>query len=118
MGMAGFGTRFTRRQEGMLPGDNSGSAVEPLEIDYASNARSLGAIVFECQTLQDFEEALKQAHTTDRSTVITVETDRLSSVPGYESWWDVPVAEVSQMPAVQQARQEWEDHRAREKYYF
>ena len=27
--------------------------------------------------------------------MIVVEVDRYEGVPGYESWWDVPVAEVS-----------------------
>ena len=40
----------------------------------------------------------------DRTTVIYVAVDPLQGVPGYESWWDVPVAEVSEQPAVQAAR--------------
>jgi 3D-(3,5/4)-trihydroxycyclohexane-1,2-dione acylhydrolase (decyclizing) len=39
-------------------------------------------------------------------------------VPGYESWWDVQVAEVSEMPAVQAARQEWETKQAEERYFL
>ncbi len=39
------------------------------------------------------------------------------NVPGYESWWDVPVAEVSEMPTVQAARKDWLKKRAQEKYY-
>ena len=55
---------------------------------------------------------------TDRTTLISIEIDRYESVPGYESWWDVPVAEVSEMPAVQEARKEWEAMRARERFYL
>jgi len=39
-------------------------------------------------------------------------------VPGYDSWWDVPVAEVSDMPAVNDARREWQTNRARERYFL
>jgi 3D-(3,5/4)-trihydroxycyclohexane-1,2-dione acylhydrolase (decyclizing) len=41
----------------------------------------------------------------------------MHGVPGYDSWWDVPVAEVSESVSVRQARQEWELNRAREKYF-
>jgi 3D-(3,5/4)-trihydroxycyclohexane-1,2-dione acylhydrolase (decyclizing) len=46
--------------------------------------------------------------------VIYVQSDRYEDVPSYESWWDVPVAEVSAMPAVDEARAEWEEGRAKE----
>ena len=29
--------------------------------------------------------------------MIAIEVDRYEGVPGYESWWDVPVAEVSEV---------------------
>ncbi|NWG13017.1 MAG: 3D-(3,5/4)-trihydroxycyclohexane-1,2-dione acylhydrolase (decyclizing), partial [Acidobacteria bacterium] len=62
--------------------------------------------------------ALVEARKTDRTTVITVKNDRYVSVPGYESWWDVPVAEVSEMPSVQEARKGWEEMRAKERYFL
>ena len=89
-----------------------------LAIDYAMNARSLGANVIECRTYEDYVAALKEARQADRTTVICIRNDRYVGVPGYESWWDVQVAEVSEMPAVQAARQEWEEMRAKERYYL
>jgi 3D-(3,5/4)-trihydroxycyclohexane-1,2-dione acylhydrolase (decyclizing) len=50
--------------------------------------------------------------------VVYIKNDRFVSVPGYESWWDVPVAEVSEMPSVQAARQEWEKGRSQERYFL
>jgi 3D-(3,5/4)-trihydroxycyclohexane-1,2-dione acylhydrolase (decyclizing) len=38
-----------------------------------------------------------------------IEVDKEERVPGYESWWDVPVAEVSTMAAVQEARARYEE---------
>jgi len=38
-----------------------------------------------------------------RTTVIYVETDREQRVGGYESWWDVPVAETSEVKGVEDA---------------
>jgi 3D-(3,5/4)-trihydroxycyclohexane-1,2-dione acylhydrolase (decyclizing) len=49
--------------------------------------------------------------------VIYIRNDRLVGVPGYESWWDVPPAEISTMPGVQAARAEWEIMRAKERLF-
>ncbi len=118
LGQDGFGTRFLHRKGGILIGDSAGENVETLDIDFAANARSLGAEVISCETHDDFTAALKAAHSTDRTTVIYIQNDRYESVPGYESWWDVPVAEVSEMPKVQEARKDWEEMRAKEQYFL
>jgi 3D-(3,5/4)-trihydroxycyclohexane-1,2-dione acylhydrolase (decyclizing) len=116
LGQAGFGTRYVYPQNGSLPGDDS--PAQDLLVDLAANARSLGACVIECQTRDDVVNALGAAKDVDRTTVIYVRNDRLRGVPGYDSWWDVPVAEVSEMPAVADARREWEANRARERYFL
>jgi len=118
LGQDGFGTRFIRPVDGQLVGDSAGEAVEPLRIDFAANARSLGADVIECRTSADYAAALKTAQANPNTTLIYIRNDRYISVPGYESWWDVQVAEVSEMPAVQEARKGWEEMRAKEKFYF
>ncbi len=38
--------------------------------------------------------------------------------PGYESWWDVAVAEVSEQDSVRAARATWEAGRKRERYFL
>lgn len=118
LGQDGFGTRFIHPKQGMLAGDSAGEAVQPLQIDYAANARSLGAEVIECRTSDEYAAAIKAARASARTTVITIRNDRYEAVPGYESWWDVQVAEVSEMPAVQAARQEWETKQAEERYFL
>ncbi len=118
LGQGGFGTRFVYPQEGQLVGDAAGENAKPLDIDFAMNARSLGAVVLECQTYDEYVAALKAARKTDRTTVITIRNDRYINLPGYESWWDVQVAEVSDMPTVQAARKEWEEMRAKERFFF
>jgi 3D-(3,5/4)-trihydroxycyclohexane-1,2-dione acylhydrolase (decyclizing) len=40
--------------------------------------------------------------------VIAIEVDRYEGVPDYESWWDVPVAEVSSVDSVREARERYE----------
>ncbi len=113
IGSHGFGTRFNQRdaQSGQLNG-------EPLSIDFAANAASLGARVFTPDSIAAFKDALKQARALERTSVIVVETDREVKVPGYDSWWDVAIAETSTMPEVQAARKDYEEHRKQEKYFL
>jgi 3D-(3,5/4)-trihydroxycyclohexane-1,2-dione acylhydrolase (decyclizing) len=118
VGSAGFGTRYVYRRDGVLPGDEGNGAVQTLPVDLAANARSLGAHVIECPGYAEFTAALQTARATDRTTVIYVKNDRLQAVPDYEGWWDVQVAEVSDMPAVATARQGWEAMRARERHFL
>lgn len=118
LGQKGFGTRYVYRRDGVLPGDDAGEDVRPLPVDLAENARSLGAHVFECKSYEDFANAFKQAHETDRTTVIYIQNDRHVGVPGYDTWWDVPAAEVSEMDSVAHAREEWEKMRVKERYFL
>jgi 3D-(3,5/4)-trihydroxycyclohexane-1,2-dione acylhydrolase (decyclizing) len=124
LGQGGFGTRHVYPANGVLPGDKpegqngQDSEVKTLHLDLAMNARSLGAHVIECRTYEDMVAALAAAKTIERTVVIYVQNDRYVGVPGYESWWDVPVAEVSEMDSVNAAREEWEEKRAMERYFL
>jgi 3D-(3,5/4)-trihydroxycyclohexane-1,2-dione acylhydrolase (decyclizing) len=40
------------------------------------------------------------------------------SVPNYESWWDVPVAEISPSHDVDKARASYDEGRKRERPYL
>jgi len=117
LGQEGFGTRYAFPRNNKLPDDTSGE-VEPLPVNLAMNARGLGAHVIECKSYDDFVAAFKESKKTDRTTVIYVRNDRYVGVPSYESWWDVPVAEVSEMDGVRQARKKWEQNRKLERFYF
>ena len=90
----------------MLDGDDDPPPHLPL--DLAANAESLGAVAISVSTIDELREALERAKGEPRTTVIVVEVDRYESVPGYDSWWDVPVAEVSEQAAVQKVRAEYE----------
>jgi 3D-(3,5/4)-trihydroxycyclohexane-1,2-dione acylhydrolase (decyclizing) len=112
LGMGGFGTTtHTRSASGQLDG-------ELFQVEYAANARSLGAHALTATTLQQFKDALEQSKSFDRTTVIVVETDPDAKVPGYESWWDVAVPEVSTMESVREARARYEEARKRERYFL
>jgi len=112
-GSDGFGTKFKMRNaaSGQLDGDN-------VPTDLAANAESLGAIVLRPEGKEGLMNALAEAKGNDRTTVIAVEVDREVRVPGYESWWDVPIAEVSTVQEVQRLREEYVGHVARERYHL
>jgi 3D-(3,5/4)-trihydroxycyclohexane-1,2-dione acylhydrolase (decyclizing) len=112
VGAQGFGTEYRYRDSsGQLTGDY-------LPVDLAANAASLGAHVIRANTVGEIKEALATARTIDRTTVIAVEVDREQRVPGYESWWDVPVAEVAEVESARQARAAYEAARQRERYFL
>jgi 3D-(3,5/4)-trihydroxycyclohexane-1,2-dione acylhydrolase (decyclizing) len=111
VGSDGFGTKYRYRTgSGHLDG-------EVLPIDFAANAASLGANVIRANNRDELADALQAAQQADRTTCIVVETDRRQRVGGYESWWDVAVAEVSDNPAVQAARDGYEAAKAKERHF-
>ena len=89
-----------------------------LPVDIAQNAQSLGAQVISCNTSEDLASALKTSSEFKTTSVIVVKNDRYEGVPGYDSWWDVPIAEVSESPEVRQVRQEWEQQRQKERFFW
>jgi len=118
LGQQGFGTRYVFPKDGKLPGDDAGEKVTGLPVDLAMNARGLGAHVIECKTYKDFTGALSQAKTIQQTVVIYIRNDRYAGVGGYESWWDVPPAEVSEMKDVRKARTRWAKQRGKERFYL
>ena len=112
IGSDGFGTKYRYRSEsGHLDG-------ETLPVDYGANAASLGAHVIKAANRDELANAVQQAQSMSETVCIVVETDRRQRVGGYESWWDVAVAEVSDNPAVQQARKDFEQAKTKEQHYL
>jgi 3D-(3,5/4)-trihydroxycyclohexane-1,2-dione acylhydrolase (decyclizing) len=89
-----------------------------LPVDLAANAESLGATVIRCRTIADLTEALKQARAGDHLTVVHIETDPMSPVPSSESWWDVPVPEISDLPSTRRARETYETAKRDQRQYL
>jgi 3D-(3,5/4)-trihydroxycyclohexane-1,2-dione acylhydrolase (decyclizing) len=113
IGSGGFGTDYRLRdsETGQLDG-------ERIQVDFAANAQSMGAHVIRAVTLDDLERALEETRLSERTTVIVVEVDKEKRVPGYESWWDVPVAEVSEATTVRAAREQYEEASKRERFFM
>ena len=112
LGSAGFGTEYRYRTAG---GDLAG---DHLPVDLAANAESLGACVLRASGAAELDAALRRARAMDRTVVIHVEADREARVGSYETWWDVPVAEVSDMDPVNAARRAYEQARKSERWYL
>ena len=112
LGSGGFGTQLRYRDE-----DGSLSSRQ-VPIDFAANARSLGLKVHPADTLKELRAALAEAQASAETTVIVTHTDPSVKVGGYESWWDVPPAEVSTNDAVKAARTEYEEARKKERWYL
>ena len=79
--------------------------------------RALAQRVLRANTAAEFADAVKVAKANDVTTVIHVETDPLIPAPSSESWWDVPVPEVSELDSTRAARQTYEHNKAAQRSY-
>ncbi|GAA4578483.1 3D-(3,5/4)-trihydroxycyclohexane-1,2-dione acylhydrolase (decyclizing) [Micromonospora coerulea] len=110
LGSQRFGTRYRFRNDatGRLDGGK-------LPIDLAANARSLGATVMEVRSRGELEQAIKDAKAAPADggpVVIHVETEPTVHAPDSESWWDVPVSQVSDLDTTQRAHATYAGHKA------
>ncbi|HEY4776553.1 MAG TPA: 3D-(3,5/4)-trihydroxycyclohexane-1,2-dione acylhydrolase (decyclizing) [Candidatus Acidoferrales bacterium] len=110
-GNEGMGTDYRYRRGEKYDGDI-------LPVDFAANAASLGAWTTRARTAEEFKAALVAGRKQDRTSVVVIETSYDQRVPGYESWWDVPIAEVSERDAVKAARKDYEEKRKKERFFF
>ncbi len=118
VGSQGFGTQYRYRKNGSLGLDTEEETGETLPVDLATNAESLGAHVIRAKDISGLKDALTEAKDVDRTVVIYVPVDRYEGVPDYESFWDVPVAEVSEMESVVAARKEYAANKQAERRYL
>ena len=115
--MSGFGTRYRYRSGGSLGDDSAHRNGERLPVDLALTAEGMGAQVFRARNIEELRDALLAAKKADRTVVIQVPVDRYEAVPSYDSWWEVPVAEVSESTEVQSARDEHVQGLRRRRWY-
>lgn len=95
-----FGNEWKKRgADGRLSGDS-------VEVDYAKNGESWGAVGLRARTVAELEAAVKKALAEKGPVVIDVKTAPKSMTHGYESWWRVGTAQVSSNPAVEKAAKE------------
>ncbi|HET6507843.1 MAG TPA: 3D-(3,5/4)-trihydroxycyclohexane-1,2-dione acylhydrolase (decyclizing) [Baekduia sp.] len=111
VGSEGFGCHFRARgASGWYDGD-------VLRVDFEAICRGLGATAVRAETRDELEAALADARAATTTTCIVIPTDWHERVPGYAScWWDMATAEVSAIPAVQDARAAYERDKTRQRY--
>jgi 3D-(3,5/4)-trihydroxycyclohexane-1,2-dione acylhydrolase (decyclizing) len=105
-----FGNEFRMRRGDRLEG-------KPIAIDYAANARSLGATVFSAGSASEFRAALAGARRLANTCLIYVPVTTASVMKGF-SWWDVPPAAVSSVPTVVAARAAHERAKSKQRFYY
>jgi 3D-(3,5/4)-trihydroxycyclohexane-1,2-dione acylhydrolase (decyclizing) len=99
-GIVRFGNEWNIRDDsGRLEG-------KPVQVDYAKNAESWGALGLRARTPEDLARAVKEALAAKQPVVIDVKVSPKTMTFGYESWWRVGTAQVSANPAVVQAARE------------
>jgi 3D-(3,5/4)-trihydroxycyclohexane-1,2-dione acylhydrolase (decyclizing) len=113
LGSARFGTAYRYRDPatGQLDGDI-------LPVDLAANAASLGVDVLRADSVEEFRSLLTAAVASPRTTLVHVETDPTVPAPDSGAWWDVPVAEVSEVDGVRAARAAYEEHKRAQRHYL
>ena len=109
-GNRGMGTEYRYRKNGELEG-------APIPVDFVANAKSLGAEAVRAHTREDLRKALLEAKKNSKTSVVVIETDYAQRVPGYESWWDVAIAEVSEVESVRAARAKYVEAKKRERIF-
>lgn len=97
-GMGSFGTEFRKRnpETGKMDGNI-------MTIDFAKVAEGYGVKTYSVRTLEELKAALADAKNQTVSTLIDIKVLPKTMSDGYDSWWHVGVAEVSEKASIQQA---------------
>ncbi|WP_425969977.1 3D-(3,5/4)-trihydroxycyclohexane-1,2-dione acylhydrolase (decyclizing) [Bacillus spizizenii] len=74
-----------------------------LNVDYAKVAEGYGAKTYRANTVEELKAALEDAKKQEVSTLIEMKVLPKTMTDGYDSWWHVGVAEVSEQESVQKA---------------
>jgi 3D-(3,5/4)-trihydroxycyclohexane-1,2-dione acylhydrolase (decyclizing) len=97
-GIKHFGNEWKTRDaaSGLLEG-------KPVNVDYAKNAESWGALGLKARSPAELSRAVKKALKAEGPVLIDVKVGPKTMTSGYESWWRVGTAQVSSNPAVVKA---------------
>lgn len=96
-GSQGFGTTLNYRD------DNGRHQGEPIPIDFAQYASALGVKAYKAEDRHTLNQALTEARKETRPVIIEIKVDPNSMTKGYESWWRVDVADVTESESVERA---------------
>jgi 3D-(3,5/4)-trihydroxycyclohexane-1,2-dione acylhydrolase (decyclizing) len=112
LGSQRFGTAYRRRgADGRLDGDY-------LPVDLAANVRSFGVEVIEVSSRDELDKAIHTAKAADGPIAIHVTTDPMIGAPDSDSWWDVPVSQVSDLDSTRAAAASYEESKKAQRPYL
>ncbi|MDQ0754017.1 3D-(3,5/4)-trihydroxycyclohexane-1,2-dione acylhydrolase (decyclizing) [Arthrobacter sp. B3I4] len=118
LGSQRFGTRYRSLDDDQHSFDEG----DILPVDLALNAESLGVKVFRIdpgeKAIDELEQAVRDAKAAPERggpILIHVESDPLLDAPSSESWWDVPVSQVSELESTRQAYETYAGHKKRQR---
>lgn len=96
-GIGSLATEFRYRDEN---GEIKGALIP---VDYAKVSEGYGLWSCTVRTIQELEEALKEAKKQTVSTLIDIKVIPKTMTEGYHSWWNVGIATTSKSESVQKA---------------
>ncbi|MCD8124496.1 MAG: 3D-(3,5/4)-trihydroxycyclohexane-1,2-dione acylhydrolase (decyclizing) [Lachnospiraceae bacterium] len=82
-----------------------------IPVDYAKIGEGYGLKTYTCRTIDELVAALNDAKTQERACLFDLKVLPKTMTDGYESWWDVGVAEVSEKESVRAAYEDVMEHR-------
>lgn len=94
-GMDSFGTEFRKRNP--VTGKLDGPV---MTIDYAKAAEGYGAKTYSVRTIAELEAAIVDAKRQAVSTLIDIKVLPKTMTHGYDSWWNVGLAEVAEKESI------------------
>jgi 3D-(3,5/4)-trihydroxycyclohexane-1,2-dione acylhydrolase (decyclizing) len=100
-GMGSFGTEFRYRNE-----ETKQLNGPIMTIDYAQSAAGYGVKTYKVTTIKELHEALEDSKKQKTSTLLDIKVLPKTMTDGYESWWNVGVAEVSEKTTIQDAHKD------------
>ncbi|CAN5844409.1 3D-(3,5/4)-trihydroxycyclohexane-1,2-dione acylhydrolase (decyclizing) [soil metagenome] len=111
VGAEGFGCHYRLRGPS---GDYDG---EEMKVDFVKICEGFGARALEVRTLAELRGALQDARSGTQTVCIVVQTDWHERVRGYAaSWWEMATPQVSEVPAVVTAREDFDRNKVRQRY--
>lgn len=76
-----------------------------ISVDYAKVGEGYGLKTYTCRTIAELEDALKDAKSQERACLFDLKVIPKTMSDGYESWWNVGLADTSEKAGVKEA---WE----------
>ena len=111
VGAEGFGCHYRLR------GPSGAYDGPEMQLDFVRICQGMGARALEVRTLDELRAALQDARAGTETVCIVVQTDWHERVRGYaNSWWEMATPQVSEMPAVNAAREEFDRNKGRQRY--